>query len=498
MATLHRSTELGQDAKRAIRGQNRFAIRRRPLRELTIKRLLLGGRLADAGRLPRYAALFLMGGALIWAPIVGYLKTAPLKFTSSTSLILPGSGASASVNLNDIGQASSYANSAFSSQSISPTETYKRLLGADRILAAAADTLGVSQQALGSPRVDLVDQTSLIRVQMTGGTPEQAQERGDALLRAFFAELDALREDELIQREDSGLGAMDDYRASVAATRAEIEVLQQQTGLVSGDQYNALVAAKDDLAIRVNALEHNYEQSVQSVRAMEAVLEMTALRAVAMLRLGADAEYMKMAGDMASHAADLSDARSRFGPRHPAVAKASDSYNAARAAATRQAMAVTGLSASEVASFDHAPAGAHSDLMTELVRLENERVGLQAELFAKTARLTAEVSRLQELGPAAARLIDTQRDFAVAEAVFASAIARTQSSKSDVYASYPLVQVLENPSLPDGPSSPRRKIAIAAGVAATFMMLMGLALGWIRLALISRLLVAAKRPEAQV
>ena len=71
--------------------------------------------------------------------------------------------------------------------------------------------------------------------------------------------------------------------------------------------------------------------------------------------------------------------------------------------------------------------------------------------------------------------------------MFATAIARTQSTKSDVYASYPLVQVLENPSLPDRPSSPNRKLAIAAGGAATIMMLLGLTLGWIRSALIGRL-----------
>ena len=87
---------------------------------------------------------------------------------------------------------------------------------------------------------------------------------------------------------------------------------------------------------------------------------------------------------------------------------------------------------------------------------------------------------------------DLQRDFSVAEAVFATAIARTQSTKSDVYASYPLVQVLENPSLPDRPSSPNRKLAIAAGGAATLMMLMGLLMGWMRSAVIGRLIGARK------
>ena len=79
-------------------------------------------------------------------------------------------------------------------------------------------------------------------------------------------------------------------------------------------------------------------------------------------------------------------------------------------------------------------------------------------------------------------------DFSVAEAVFASAMARTQTSKADLYASYPLVQVLEDPSLPDEPSSPKRKLALAAGIAATVFLLMGLFLAWLRRPLISRLL----------
>jgi uncharacterized protein involved in exopolysaccharide biosynthesis len=90
--------------------------------------------------------------------------------------------------------------------------------------------------------------------------------------------------------------------------------------------------------------------------------------------------------------------------------------------------------------------------------------------------------------PTAAKMQDLERDFSVAEAVFASAIARAQSSKSDVYASYPLVQVLENPSLPDKPSSPNQKIVILAGIVASLMLLSSLVIGWIRISLISRLI----------
>jgi hypothetical protein len=47
------------------------------------------------------------------------------------------------MNLNGIGQASSYANSAYSNNLVSLTETYKRLIGADRILDTAATSIGL-------------------------------------------------------------------------------------------------------------------------------------------------------------------------------------------------------------------------------------------------------------------------------------------------------------------------------------------------------------------
>ncbi|MFI2770328.1 hypothetical protein ACH50P_22980, partial [Sulfitobacter sp. M22386] len=144
---------------------------------------------------------------------------------------------------------------------------------------------------------------------------------------------------------------------------------------------------------------------------------------------------------------------------------------------------------------DLAPAGARAELLAQLVRMDAERAGVREQHATLSARLKEDLTKQQRLAATAAKLQDLQRDFSVAEAVFATAIARTQSTKSDVYASYPLVQVLENPSLPDRPSSPNRKLAIAAGGAATFMMLLGLTLGWIRSALIGRL-IGLRKPRA--
>lgn len=481
-------TTIDHDQQAKARLMSRIRVLRLPVRDLSIGRIVKGGRITDAGRLPRYAAFFLLGLAGIWAPISGYLATAPLRYTTNISLILPGSGASASVNLSDIGQSSSFANSAFASNSVSPTVTYQRLIGADRIVDAAATGMQMRKRDFGTPRIELVDQTGLIRVQMVGNSPEDAQARGKALVAAFFTELDALRADELDVRQTGGKGAIDDYRASVGATRAAIANLQTETGLVSGDQYDAMVIEADALDTRVRDLAGSLSQKTQAAAALEATLGLTPQLAVAALKLNADSEFSAIIADMATKAARLAEVEGQYGNAHPKVTEARSGHSAARDRSQERAVQITGLTAQDIARLDLAPMGAQAALLAQLVQLDAERSGLAAEYSGMTRRLKDETARVRALASTAARLEDLKRDFTVAEAVFASAIARSQSTKSDIYASYPLVQVLEDPSLPDSPSSPKRMLVVAAGSAATVMLLMGLALGWLRSTLIGRLL----------
>lgn len=452
------------------------------------RRIIMGGRLGDLKRMPRYAASAILGASLIWAPLLGYLNTAPLAYRSTTSLILPGSGASASMNLNGIGQASSFANSAFASNTVSPTETYKRLLGADRILDAAAQSLGIARKEFGVPRIHLVDQTSLIHFEMTGGSPEDSQMRGDALLRAFFLELDALRDDEANTREDGGLQAIDEFRMSVARTRSQITQLQDQSGLASVDQYDRLVDRHLELEAAILDRSAGLSERNASVVALEAQLGLNAKAAAATLKLFADGGYLALLEEAARHEVALADANARFGPRHPRVEDARNARDEAASIALELAMAVTGMGIETLSALDLAPQGARAELLSDLVRQQVDLSAAEQELATLQLQFAQGQAEIARLSRAASDLQDLERDFSVAEAVFASAIARAETGKSDVYASYPLVQVLENPSLPDRPSSPNRKLAFLAGVAATMMLLFGLSLGWIRLAIISRLM----------
>lgn len=459
-------------------------------REVSPRRLLRGGRLDDAGRLPRYLLIFALGALAIWTPILIYLNTAPLSFTSKTSLILPGSGASASLNLESIGQASSYANSPFTSTAVSPTETYKRLLSAERILTEAARRHRVEKRHFGKPRVELVDQTGLIHISVTGPSAKDAQARGQALLQAFFAEIDKLRADEIDRRERGAGDTIVQYRQSVLATRAEITKLQRKTGLISADQYQTLVAETDKLAERVRDLTVALQEKTESVTSLTAALGTSPRQAAAALRLHADTDFAALARMTSEKAAELAKARGRYGDSHPEMVTARAGHEAAWRDTLARARDLTGLTMAELETLDMSHVGSRADLLSRLVTLDASREGLAAELAAMTERLGVAESRRQSLIAPAARLEDLQRDFSVAEAVFASAMARNESTKSDLFASYPLVQMLEDPSLPDRPTSPRRMLAIAAGAAAMICLFGGLLLGWIRKPLIDRLLVS--------
>lgn len=435
-------------------------------------------------RITRYTGVCLIWIALIWVPILGYLGSAPPKYTSTMSLILPGSGVSSSVNMEGIGQASSFASSAFASNSLSPTQTYKRLLRADRILDAAASSLMTERKNLPRPKVTLVDQTGLIHIEMTGVSPEEARDRNQAILTAFFTEVEALRADDLEEREEGAVKAIEEYRDSVLATRKAVNSLQTQTGFISKDQFDRQVTDNDNRQTEVVGLRAELEEKAAFVAQMQAALGLTPLQAARALDLYSDQRYLALVADLADKATLRNEVGALYGARHPERQKAETDYARAFEATVDAAMAVTGLPRDVAEKLNVSQFGDRTSLLAELLRNEAERAGLEAQYLELNRRYMQEKNRLERAALAASKLEDLERDFQVAEAVFASAIARAQSSKTDVFASYPLVQVLENPSLPEEGTASRKKMALLAGFGATFLVLMALSLGWVRKSII--------------
>ena len=75
---------------------------------------------------------------------------------------------------------------------------------------------------------------------------------------------------------------------------------------------------------------------------------------------------------------------------------------------------------------------------------------------------------------------DLKKDHLLAEAVYSSALARVDTSKSDIYGAYPILQVLAQPNLPAGHEQPRRLYAFVAGVIGTLFSMFTWGLAWLQ------------------
>jgi uncharacterized protein involved in exopolysaccharide biosynthesis len=453
----------------------------KPARKLVLVRKFIIDGLPAVGRYRRYAPMIGLPLLAIWLLTGLYLVAAPKKYESNLSLILPGSGSGGSMNVDNIGQAQSAAASAFSSTTLSPTENYKRLLMADVTLRSAAQRAKENDAAFPVPEVKLVDQTNLIEVQIAGTTPAQAQRRAGALLDSFLLKLDRLRNDEADKREAADAAHLSELATKVQETQRRLFEFQTKHGLVSIEQFNARIAGIDTL--RDKAMEMRAAARHDSARARRLV---TTLRAgpqqgTQILRLKSDPEFQQLAVRHAALSSDAEQKAASLGTDHADRALVDSERQAVRTAMAARGSELTGLPPKQVLrSLDVDVSDGRSQLLAGMIDADAQKAGSIAAL----AQVQAELGTRQKNAPAlvtqASELTDLVRDQRIAEALFSSALARLDTNKQDRFASYPLVQILEAPSLPRTPSSPSTFLALAGAGAASFMLILGIALLWLR------------------
>jgi len=99
-------------------------------------------------------------------------------------------------------------------------------------------------------------------------------------------------------------------------------------------------------------------------------------------------------------------------------------------------------------------------LSEQLVTTSVEGRGIKAQVNALDSQIPQLEERLKGLSQQQSVLEDLKRDVQVAEAVFSSTIARLDLAKTSVSSSYPQIQTLARPSLPEEASGPRKTLVL--------------------------------------
>ena len=330
-------------------------------------------------------------------------------------------------------------------------------------------------QEFGRPRIKLIDETALMMFEITGRTPEMAQRKAMASIQALNAQLENLRKDEIDKRSVAITQNLKSYQDEVTAVRKRIGDVQTASGLVSINQFNELVASLGATRRRLSDISGEASKLDEEQQRLIARIGIDPAYASVALKIAGDPALAKVVTEYADTNGLYMAESQRLGPSNPVMIN----LDKRRHAALKALRALTpdlqdGEAVALLANISH-----QAELLQQLVRNEATVKGKRKEVETMTADKDRLESELAKLSDAAAKLEDLKKDHLLAEAVYSSALARVDTSKSDIYGAYPILQVLAQPNLPAGHEQPRRLYAFVAGVIGTLFSMFTWGLAWL-------------------
>lgn len=417
-----------------------------------------------------------------------YLQKSPV-YRSHMAIVIPGSGSSSSFNIDNVGQANQQTKVAFDGKGYSPLANYKIMLTGRTVLDDVGLKLGINDIDVLKPRVELRNQSSIIDIYSDSSSSPGAKAKNWAIYDSFQKDLQRLRSDEMFRRDQSIKSALDQYRLKVAETRRALVLFQENALVVSKDQMDELVKMLSEVKGVIATKKSLYKNLSSFVSQLGKDLVISPELAGKALIFQSDATLTAYWSELNDSAALIAQYSSKWGAKHPKVLAQKSRYDKAFEMLRKRSAAIVGIEIEQL-------------LLTINVQNSPERAKLFADLMASYAKLQGIEAEIKELEQTqrnyqdklriyareVAELEELEREHNLAEAVFTSAAARLEAGKSDVFASYPVVQLLQQPSQPIKARSPSKKIALIAFVLGFIIISIGVFILWQRHFLIAQVL----------
>ncbi|MEM6752918.1 MAG: hypothetical protein AAF630_08120 [Cyanobacteria bacterium P01_C01_bin.38] len=422
-----------------------------------------------------YILALILVNAGIWSGAFMYLATAKSKYVSEWALNIPGSGSTSNINLPDIGQATSQNYSAYAGANYDPRENYKAIATSDQVLKAAARAVNMRPKKFGKPRIRIVDNTSLMKFEFKGSDPQTARRKSIALQNTFEAKLEQLRNEEISQQKLRLENGMEASRRKLKASQRRLSNFKATSGLSSEEQLQSLAVNIEELRRQRSELTAQQQQSQAQVSELSDNLSLSSNQASDAFVLQADQLFQNYLKTYSEANSELIKESAKLTQAHPTVINLRTEQQAAQTALLNRAQALLNRPISmalvnRLNFSNNESSGSKRALLSEqLVTTNVARQGIQAQVNALDTQIPQLEERLKRLSQQQSVMEDLKRDVQVAEAVFSSTIARLDLAKTSVSSSYPQIQILATPSLPDEASGPRKNLVLlGAGLGSLF------------------------------
>lgn len=383
-------------------------------------------------------------------------------YKTSWVVLLPGTERASTINLDNLGEARSNGSNAYGSVSISPKNTYKEIALSDAVIELAAAEYEIDADAFSKPRIQLVDQTPAMRFTLKGDSISDLRYRAELYNRTFHTVLDKLRTNEIERHYQGVEGNLAEARKRLAEARDAIVSYQTNGSIVSDDQFSTWLNDSEDLRTTQSQTEVELAAKQRQLETQLKHLGVSAEQASAFVLLQANPANQDALALLSEKLAHHASIQTLLGLKNPERMRLE-----AEIAGIRRSLASNLSSVPELNNIKRPQLyGLLSKGMGETLRSVNQQM---ASVEAIKARLTALVeqrkvyaSRIKEHTREAARLSDLKRNHQIAEAIFSSALAKLDTNRLDIYATYPLTQLLTQPGATIKRDRLKSKLMIAA------------------------------------
>ncbi|MEM9925684.1 MAG: hypothetical protein AAF915_18375 [Cyanobacteria bacterium P01_D01_bin.50] len=415
---------------------------------------------------PFYLLTLLIVNAGIWTGALIYLNTAKPKYVSEWAVNIPGSGSTSNINLPDIGQAISQNYSAYAGANYDPRENYKAIATSDQVLKAAAASVNIPLKKFDKPRIKIVDNTSLMKFEFKGESPQEAKRKATALQNAFEVKLDRLRHEEIVQQKTRLESGMETSRRKLKAAQRRLSAFKASSGLNSDEQLTNLAINIEELRKQRAELVAQQQQSQARLVELSNNLSLSSNQASDAFVLQADPLFQNYLKNFSEANSKLITLSAKFLPTHPTLINIRTEQQAAQNALLNRAQALLNRPINMALinrlnfSNNESSGSKRAILSEQLVNTSVEKEGITGQINALNEQIPNLEKRLQQLSQQQSVMEDFKRDVQVAEAVFSSTIAKLDLARTSVSASYPQIQILARPSLPKEAAGPRKNLVL--------------------------------------
>lgn len=407
-----------------------------------------------------YLLLIIITNCAIWGAALFYLNNAKPSYTSKLSLSLPGTISYTNINLPERGTASSQAVSPYENTIQDPRENYKIIIESPVVHKAAAAKVNMSLEKFGRPRFKIIDKTTVMNLEFKGDEPQQAQAKSWAFYEAFQERLTLLRRKESAQKEGKIQTSLKDSQRKLEVAQKNFFDYRNKSGLITDKQLEDLATNLEILRKERDGAAVKQQQSGARLRELSSNFKISTPEATQSFILQSDQIFRQHLKNYSEATSNLVLLQSKYLPSHPLIIDAQGKQDLAKTALLSRSQSLLGYPIGQQLLNKLSGDGAQQTFVQGIVTAGVDQQESKATIQELDGQIAQLQTRVETLAKHKSTLEALKREMQIAEAVYSSSLASLDVNKSNFYGSYPEVQLLTDPSLPDEPSSPQKNLVL--------------------------------------